>query len=302
MPMLGNQDYPTQTELAPSRYAEQQVVEEFLVVLLAEVLGVFMLYTLLIAFRWHLNLRKTKAAPLLPTLPWRTQARILCWSVLPPLVIYLSYTRFSGMAGRELNINHSPWRIYLELGVLSLLVLILPGYLARRALRRQYLQLGVPTPPAGLEWLVRFIGGLGALLWVVLFTYLAAIPPFWWFRSLLENAHELEHEMPHELLFVFPLLLLVLAGLMFLPMLWERKWRRYGSYFGTLARTVAPMQAVIILLLTMVIYPAGMANERTLLHHDRIAYYQGHSCGPGPMPLEERVVQRMRREMLAAMK
>ncbi len=298
LPVMGNQIPPTAAELAPSRYVEQQAAEEFALACLIVVLCVFMLYALLVAFRWRLLLRNTPAAPLLPGLPWRTQARIFLCSVALPLAVYLIYTRWSGLAGREHKLTDILARICIELGVLSLVMLILPGYLTRCALRRHYRELGVPIPPGGQEWLARITGAIGAMIWVLLFAQSAMIPPLWWIMSILGRTDQLEEKMPAAVPFLVPLYLLILASIMFLPMLWERKRRRYGSYFGTLARSMLPLHAVTMLLLTLVIYPACMANERALLHQDRIIFFQEQKLAHGFTPIEDRVVARLRAEML----
>lgn len=301
LPLLGYYNPPTEAELAPSRYIEQQVVEEIETALLTAVLCIFMLYTLLIALRWRLMLRNTRVTPLLTGMPWREQARIILWAVILPLAIYLVYTRCTGLAGRELKVTHILFRMIIELSVISLSMLVLSGYLTRRALRRQYHETGVPVPPPGLEWQVRITGGIGALFWVSAFTCLAFFPPVWWMMSVLGHTDEWDVMLPQSFLFVMPIGLLILIGFILIPMLWERKRWQYGSYFGTLARTMLPVQASILLLLTLVIYPATTANERALLCSDRMQYYQGQSFGSGLIPLEERVVNRMRAEMLAAM-
>ena len=304
LPKLGTQHPPTVSELAPTRYVEQQVVEEIWTTLLAGLLCIFMLYTLFITIRWRLILRNTRSVPLLPGLPWREQARIILYAVILPLVLYLVYAHYSGRAGRELKVSHILFRMIVELSVISIVMLVLPGYLARRALRRQYQELGIPIPSPGLEWQARIACGIGAILWVSAFGRLAVIPPVLWIMSTLGNPDLLDSvypfPFPESVLFLVPIGLLILASLMLVPILWERKRHRYGSYFGTLARTMLPIQAGILLLLLLVIYPACTANERALLRSDRILYYQGQSLGCGMSPLEERVVTRMRTEMLTA--
>ena len=65
-----------------------------------------------------------------------------------PLALYVVYSRFTGLAGRDFAFVANPWRFVLELAGVGVFMLISSVWLSLRHVRRRCRALGVPVPPS----------------------------------------------------------------------------------------------------------------------------------------------------------
>jgi len=291
--VYGDQHY-TDADFAPARYVEHVGIEELAVAAFPLLCCVFMLYLALVTLRWLITVNGKNMAPVLSGLPWQDTVRILLLGVVLPLVIYFIYSRWSGLAGRESNVSFIWRRMAVEFSLLGLVIIFLPGFLARRALRRHFQEIGMPVPPEDTDRVMRVRGNGGALIWMIAATVIVSH----WLTWLVYRLTGREMAMPH----LVTISAFVALAILFIPLLWERKWMQYASYCGTLARSIATLQAITVLFLALVIYPMLTANERALLRSDHLFYFPGRMVGMGISPLEDKVVKRLRDDTLAALR
>lgn len=274
LPALG--EYPTPAELAPSRHLEYVVAEGLglgvstvgLVVLML-ILGLMACY-----YRWW----RGGGANALVLLPEAGEIlRILGCGVLVPLLLYYAVTRWLPWGGRELSL-HCSWPQFAAqfLAVLSVILLVTPT-LADNCVRRRCRQLLLPVaPPARC-----FSWGSAALLLL-----LALLPAAW-----------LDTERSYV-----PALSAGVAGLVLLLGVADQVYavvcdRRHGkacaAYYGSLSRTLIPIVALTLILVTVGSRPYLRMEERRLLKNDAVMHVDPQG---GFTVIESRVTQRLKAE------
>jgi len=283
-PVFGGVVPITEGELTPGRMQEHALIEGFGLEFLQLLLALLLVGTVMQGIIWHYRLRGAVSAPLLLMPPAREILRILWWGVALPILIYAVYSRLPIIGGRQYGWGYLGWRFGAELLVLGFLVLWLPARMINRYVRRRCDDLEIPLPPAHEEAAVsRMVRGMliGA---IVLAVIVMALP---------------SDRTPLVLKFIG--ILLALALIVTGARYAAAKRREFGLYYGTLARSMAPLYAFAIILLTLTAQPWLLYREATWLHRDTVllGYLANSNSGPTACTsIETRVTQDYSRKLL----
>jgi hypothetical protein len=150
LPALGDEVVVTDAELAPSRTVEQLLMEQSAVALLILLLLAFLLIMGVMALWWR-KAEGTSAAPFLLLPDWRQAVRIMGLTIAIPIAAYIVYTRFSGLAGRDVALTANLFRVVSEVVVLGLAMWIGVVLLSFRHVRQRCRGLGIAVPPTWKE-------------------------------------------------------------------------------------------------------------------------------------------------------
>jgi len=246
---------PTERELVPNRMHEHVLADEIGLGGLQVLFALLLLGTVLQGMIWHNRLRGAASVPLLLLPPAPVLARVLWWGVAVPLLIYWLYSRLPVIGGREYSWGFLWWRFGAELLLLGFLLLWLPARMINRYVRRRCEDLDISMPPVCEEAAVsRKLRGtvIGALVLTAIIMLLPA------------------DRTPLLLKFVGMLLAtaLVVAGVRYAA----ARRSDYGLYFGTLARSMAPLYAFAIILLTLTAQPLLLYQEAFWLRRDTVMF------------------------------
>jgi len=246
---------PEQRELTPGRMHEHVLMEEVTLHLVLIVLALALLGTLIQGAVWLHRARHTDSIPLLLMPSARTIVRSLLLGAVLPALLYWAYSRLPMVGGREHGWASAMWpRFAAELVVVGLLMIWLPAHLIRRSIRQRCEDLGIPVPEKKEESSTtrRVRGGIIAACIV------AAVAVF----------------VRGSVSLLIPLSGVILAvGLCITAMRYARgKRQRYGLYYGTLARSLAPVYAFSIILLSLTAQPWLLYKEANWLRKDTLTY------------------------------
>lgn len=164
LPALGDQGI-TDADLAPGRHSDFVMLEQSAVATLIVVFVFLMLVAGLLALRWR-RADAAGSAPFLMLPDWRSGTRIIAVSVVLPVAIFILYTRFSGLAGRENAVTSNVPRYVAELLALGLFILVASARMSMRHVRSRCRVLGVPVPEKrrALAWLAVWRSDYGLYL------------------------------------------------------------------------------------------------------------------------------------------
>jgi hypothetical protein len=164
LPALGDQGI-TDADLEPGRRSDFVMLEQSAVATLIVVFVFLMLVAGLLALRWWRS-DAVGSAPFLMLPDWRSGTRIIAVSVVLPAAIFILYTRFSGLAGRENAVTSNVPRYVAELLAFGLFILIASTRMSLRHVRSRCRVLGVPVPEKRrtLAWLAVWRSDYGLYL------------------------------------------------------------------------------------------------------------------------------------------
>ena len=256
-PVFGNVglDDLKKEELIPGRMHDHILAEEVTVQCVLFILALALSGTLIQGSIWLHRLRRSGAIPMLLMPSARTIIRALLLGIILPMLIYWIYSRLPFIGGREYGWASSMRpRFVIELMALGLLMLWLPVHLLRKSVRQRCEELSIEMPEKKDERTTSRIirGGFiiaGILAAIALFTPGDVLP----------------------LLHVAAMLLAIgicLVG----TYIAVKKRQHYGLYYGTLARSLAPVYAFAIILLVLTAQPWLLYNEIHWLQKDTLMY------------------------------
>lgn len=281
LPALG--EYPTPAELAPSRNLEYVVAEGMALLLLSGGLTVMMLAYAFMAvyYRWTRG-GGSSALILLPDAG--DVLRIIGFGVLLPLLLYYVITRWLPWGGRNLSVVYGfPHFLAQYLAVFNAIVMGTTA-LADNCVRRRCRELLLPVaPPTRAFWFVGW-GTVGVL------ALLGLLPDTW---------------LDPERFYVKPLcavtaailVLLVVANLVYSVVCDVRFGKSCAAYYGSLARTLIPVIALTLILVSVCSRPYLRMEERRLLQNDSV---MGVDRNGGFTAVESRLTQRLKSEIQKA--
>lgn len=275
---------PTVAELTPQRMLEHVWCEEVTVQLLLIGLTLALLSTLLQGYLWLFRLRRSGAVPLLLMPSAWSFTRALLLGMVLPMLLYWLYSRCPVLGGREYGWGSVLWpRFAAELLLVGWVICWLPAHLLWRGIRRRCVELGITLPEAKEERAASRIvrGGMLAA-----FLLLAAALLFTGVSFRLHQSARARIGDVHFALLTTgfsPLLrlagILLALGVAVLGFRFAVKRRQqHGLYYGTLARSLAPVYAFAILLLALLAQPWLMYNEAAWLQQDRLVF--GYRANP----------------------
>ena len=142
-----------------------------------------------------------------------------------------------------------------------------------------------------IQYGTRILTVLGLIPWIVFyFTIIGA--------SIITATGENTDMDINSISNALPYFVIIMLLLIFLPALWEFRWKRYGPYFGSIARSMIPVHAVTLLLLCLVLLPTFAGIEQYWISRDKLLFYPGHQLGYSFTPREATVVEHLRGEIL----
>jgi hypothetical protein len=254
-------DRPTLQELTPGRMHEHVLMEEVAADVIALLLTLAMLGAMLQGKVWLFHLRRASAVPILLMAPARVLLRAVLLGTLLPMLIYWVYSRLPVIGGREYGWLYMWPRFSAELLLLAIILLWLPAHLLRKYIRKRCDDLGVDMPDAHAEravaWKVR---GTGLLAFILLAIVISALSQ----GVAISDDHGI---------FLF-IIVLSLALLIFALLFAHQRRREFGLYYGTLARSLAPVYAWSVIIIMFVAQPFLLYNEAKWLRKDPIRFGQ----------------------------
>ncbi|HEY3416186.1 MAG TPA: hypothetical protein VGM23_04800 [Armatimonadota bacterium] len=288
-PLLSPQRYFTVTELAPTRNLEYILMEQFSVGVLLVLLVVLLIHTWIASARWRLGLRRAENTPQWLALETETLT-LAIFSIVLILFLYYAFTRWSGLAGRDNSYFSQRLFSSLEILVPFVLLAVVPIRIAIRSFRRRCEEYRIPVKGFRRTLLFTLASGLGLSIWFLLFAATLVLT----IASLLLT------------LYGYPFHWYALSGLgacLFLAVLillpgFRRTRLGEGLYRGTMARSLVPVYALAILLISAVAVPTLDHEEQYWLYRDTILFYHKGEPMRSMTPLEERVVKDLRGKLL----
>jgi hypothetical protein len=200
--------------------------------------------------------------------------------VVLPFAVFLAWTRWLPFSGQAYSFKYAGHRVTAEFVALLVTLLVLPSWLALRAFRRRCAELELPLPPR-LHWAIRGLFPLAGLLLVAVFL----VPP----GASIVRASAVVAAASGGVV------ALAVLGIVALSLFVARQ---HGRTVGTLSRSLIPVFAVAILLLSAGAMPLLRLRERQLLGADTIL---GVTGSPGFSQIENQLTTRLRQETLQAM-
>lgn len=279
LPALGEK--PNPDELAPSRQLEYVVAEGLALGAASGGVVFAMLVFALMAmrYRWARG-TGTNAFMLLPAAG--SLLRILGYGVILPLLLYYGITRWLPWGGRELSLLCG-WPHFLAqcLALLSATAMATVA-LVDGAVRRRCQELLLPVaPPTRTFWCIAW-STVGVLVG------LALLPPAWL---------DAERGATQALCAIVAglLLLLLLADIIYGAVCDRRYGNTCAAYYGSLARTLVPVAALALILVTVCARPLLRFEERRLIAQDTVMCID--RTGGGFTMVESRLTARLRAEI-----
>ncbi|HEX2949622.1 MAG TPA: permease prefix domain 1-containing protein [Armatimonadota bacterium] len=271
----------TPTELLPSQRHEQTMLEQLTVSTVLILLAVLLLIAAVQSVVWLLGTRGGAAVPLLLLPTWKESVRIGVVGLLIPLVAYFVYSRLPGISGRDYGLITLAPRLFFELGTLMLVLLVLPAVLAGRAVHTRCRRLGIITPSRRTEFLHK----------VLIIAVLMLLAGFY-FSILSIDLSGMNAELQRGLT-------LLVGTLLFLYLLRKPllRMKPFALYYGTVARSLVPIYAGVIILLAVATYPYLRYNEARWLRADTIIFPHTDNVH-GISAVEQRLVDLVRTEMV----
>ena len=197
--------------------------------------------------------------------------RALLLGIALPMLLYWLYTRCPIVGGREYGWSSSMRpRFIVKLCLLGLLMLWLPARIIRRHLQQRCADLGITLPSPREErrmnWLVRGAGVAALLLLMAAIKFTTHLLDVTTLQGLpyAANVSRPSTTWGQYLLTDTLVLAIGIGFAMLLVAMWKR--RQHALYYGTLARSLAPVYAFAILFLTLVVQPWLLYNEAHWLH------------------------------------
>ena len=254
--MLPSLDEPiTEEMLRPGRQTDRIVFEQFnlsyiLCILLGSMIGA-----------WILRMVCQRAGdggptPLLLLPPWRVAQGILGFGILLPIILYFSYTRWSGLSSYENSIEDFMF-LFLEVNLLNMSILAASTLLAATYIRKRCQALDITIPKPANPLLIKlFWWGVGSLCLCCAAT-----------KKLFGNQEGLET----ALLLFSTGMGLILCGAGLVVFIKGCKSRRtHGLYYGTLARSIMPVYACAVIFIGGICLPWLQKEEGALLKKDTL--------------------------------
>ena len=301
LPALG--EYPTPAELAPGRHLEYVVAEGLALGVLSVGLTELMLGFVLMAFcyRWV----RGGGPGTLQLLPEASEVvRVLSLGVLLPLLLFYLFTRWLPWNGRDLSLSYGWPQFLVQLLTLFLVMMGMTLGLAGRTVRRRCRELLLPVAPASRTfWRVAGWSLIGILVSVLL--SLLCLFVSLWIAGALNEHPWMGTQDPKTQVVVFwylalpanVLLLFVAVAIGYGIVRDVRFGRSCAAYYGSLARTLIPVVALALILVSVCSRPYLRMEERRLLRSDRVMRIDPNG---GFTVVESRVTQRLKAEIQQA--
>ncbi len=279
LPALGNEPLEA-AELKPARMVEYAVADSVGVSLLSMLL----LLGTAVSVTETLVARMRGAAPLLLLPSWGSTVRILACGVVLPLAVFYAISRLSSAGGREYGMAFNLPRLGIQAIVAMWAILWIPRELVRREVRRRCQMLLIPVPgdrPLARRAAVAVMAVLGGV---------SLLP----IRRLLLPVTGWDVAMEAWLAVLVAFGVGLVAALVWSRVVYVREWRQSRLYVGSRSRSLIPVYALALILLSLMTRPVLKSEERSWLACDTV---MGLDVSGGFTGRESRVTNRLKQEM-----
>ena len=176
--------------------------------------------------------------------------RLLVGWLMIPLAVYMLLTISASLPWRSQTISTAN---IIEKCVVLVLALVVPWIYFRGQFKRKCQQNGIAIPSRGFELLMNIMPFIGFIPMMLLI-----------YTAISDSGHYIVHN-PYEFL-VFESVLLIAAA-----SVWAFKHKtQFGSYYAAAARYIMPMYVWSIIAVSVVIMPALLGREISLLKQDEV--------------------------------
>ncbi len=267
----------TDNDLRPSRMHEHVMMEEGVTLGTLVVLALLLIGTLVQSILWLYRLRQAASVPILLMPPGKLIVRALVFGIVVPVLIYWFYTRVLPFGGRDYGLASVMWpRFVAELSVMALLMLSIPTIIIRRYIRRRCVDLNIAVPSVKNEIVSTLIVRVATILAVLL--------------VVATDTNRDISPVVSSLGVVFAIVIIAL-GIRYII----RKRTQHGLYYGTLAKSLVPIYAVSMILISVTVHPLLLRSEASLLRKDKLIFgylADKHSSTVGFTGMEQKASQR----------
>lgn len=257
---------PTMQELTPCRMHEHTIMEELFLYGLLLLLTIALISNVIQAGIWTIKLKRAASAPILLIPSTIHIIKALLYGIVAPCLIYWIYTRVLSIGGREYSWVSDMWpRFFIELCIMTIILFNIPVVIIKNKVKQRCKDLAIPVPDKISEmkstWLIRAM----AIVILLLITSSSNIlvdyfPGF---------------KIPYAIT-----LPLIGAGV-FVILLVSKKRLKQALYYGTIARSMIPVYAFSIILISLTIQPILLKSEIYWLKQDKIFF--GFISDPNPI-------------------
>jgi len=247
--------YPPGTSLRQIVSVNQNVLERIGLLGIALTLSAALIGSILIALRW-IWARTDTGQPVLILLRPLAFARVVAYSILIPLFVYVVYTRWTTFSGREYSVLFMGGRFALELALLGFAMVCMSMLQTSHYVRARCEAIDIPTPAA----ISRKTLGFGGLLAVLAASSCVAMN-YW----TGERANMTVMVGQYGVFIGFLVAFAVVVAQRFARCLTGA--RSFGQYYGTVARSLIPVLATGLVILCGLVNPY-LANAETRLIHN----------------------------------
>ena len=264
-------------QVARVAFLEQMIAHSMLVLLVLLIIFAFILRSIC-----QLTTTDGRAPNLfIPSL--KEFLRIIGLGVLLPVAFYYVYTRHSGISSYENSLRD--YRSFLEVGLFVVTCFAVSTWLGMGFIRQRCEKLGISVPQSIRPlWRGLFFGAL-SVSWILCIL----VRPLFGHIRLMDD-------ILLGLMSGLGLIFLVICIIVFFMGVILRK--EFGSYYGSLARSLMPIWACVILFIGGLAIPWLHQQETALLKKDTL---MASSVG-GFTAVEERLTHRLRDGMADALK
>lgn len=265
MPAIG--EWPEAEQYAPSRILEYTMITEALMMLMTAGLFIAMAICLVISLKWRFFSHGGKAIPILLIPDWRNTLQALLLGVVIPFAIFLGITRYVPISGHAYSFNFGLHKLIAEHGLLILAISVIPMVQVSRRVRRNCENIHMETRSFWSRFTL-YPMALGAIL----------MAAGWCFAPWAGHAIPgLRTPMPlpgKGMMTVVPAT--ALAGISLL--LWIAMSfiqgclgnRKSALYYGTLFRSLIPVLAATVVVLSLTTGPSLRKAQSKCLVNDQL--------------------------------
>lgn len=273
----------TDKELRPSRMVERVIGEQFILSLIIVFLGVILIISWLFQLKWN-KLIKGDTSPILliPTLP--VLLKMVGLGVILPIIIYVAYTRWSGLSSYEFSLSFEMPRWMTELLLFSVTFLSVSINLIGSYFSKRCRSLGIPTVRVIHPVMSKIFWGILSIAWILCLTK----------NGLFGEKQATVIYLPLGLFVTLVFIVLVLFSM---RKAWKAK-QEYALFYSSVSKSLVPFYAIAIVVLGGVCLPYVQKKESDYLREDKIIF--GESDDIYFSSLEFKLTQRLKKEMQSA--
>ena len=267
------------------------------------------MFVAMVTFAWHTVINRVKGFPLLLLPSGHDFACIVGWGLLLPLAIYGLYTQIPSISGRNFGLAVIWLRFAMEMLVIGVILAIVPLVIAGRAVRRRYRILGISSPGRSemKSYRIRLL-----LFWSLLVILVCCALAVGYELLLMQYTGERGYEMLWRqvapkiavynnlhlatlCLFAGVCTAFIVSLLRHVPARPTRVIDCYHRYRATIARSLLPVYALVILFLACLVQPYLLREEARCLQAASVLL---PGNGPDINPLDTHVMRELRKEIL----